>query len=61
MYIIQQKATKLIPSLHNKPYENRLVNLGFNLLETKFRAQLIEVCKIINGSDNAELNNFFSS
>ena len=49
---VQRRATKLIPSIRNCPYNVRLKKLGLQSLEVRrIRGQLIEVYKIINGFD----------
>lgn len=50
---IQQRAKKLILSLHNKPYEDRLAKLGLHSLETeRLGGQLKDVFKILKGVYN---------
>ena len=52
---VQRRATKLIPSLRNKTYHNRLKSLGLQSLETRrMRGQLIEVYKILNNHDSVD-------
>ena len=57
---IQRRATKLIPSLRNKPYEDRLKELGMYTLEYRLlRGDLIEMFKIFSGRDRIDINRFF--
>ena len=52
---VQRRATKLIPSIRNKSYNNRLKSLGLQSLETRrMRGQLIEVYKILNNHDSVD-------
>ena len=47
---VQRRATKLISSLKDKAYENRLSYLKLKTLETRrLRGDLIEVYKILKG------------
>lgn len=56
---VQQRVTKLIPSLCNKPHQDRLTNLGLYLLEAKIlRSHLIVGFKILDGYDNVNLSFF---
>jgi len=59
---VQRRATKLINSMGNLHYEERLRHLGLMSLETRrVRGDLIEVFKFLNGSYtvDAELQIFF--
>lgn len=57
---MQRRATKLIPTLRKKPYEDILTNLEIYLIEIiRLRGQLIDVFKILNESDNVDLIIFF--
>ena len=57
---VQRRATKLVNSLKNHSYEERLKALNLTTLETKrLRGDLIEVFKIVKGLDNLNLNNYF--
>lgn len=52
---VQARATKLVPSLQQKSYEDQLVELDLFSLETqKLRGQLIEVFRILRGFDNVD-------
>ena len=58
---VQRRATKMIPSLRNKPYFERLRALNLPTLETRrLRGDLIETFKIIKGFDNVHVSNFFA-
>ena len=57
---IQHRATKLIPNLRHKSYEERLENLGLTTLKTRrLRGQLIQTFKIIKQFDKVNPNYFF--
>ena len=57
---VQRRATKLIPSLRNKPYEHRLKELNMFTVEYRLlRGDLIEMFKIFNGMDRIDINTFF--
>lgn len=57
---VQRRATKLIPSLRNKPYLERLRALNLPTLETRrLRGNLIETFKIIKGFENVNSAYFF--
>ena len=57
---IQRRATKLIPELRGKSYEQRLRELDIHSLETRrLRGKLIEVFKILNKFDNIDYKQFF--
>ena len=58
---VQRRATKRIPNLKNKTYEERLNNLHLTTLETRrLRGDLIEVFKICKGLDFVEPSLFFT-
>jgi len=49
---VQHKATRLVPELRKKRYEDRLKKLRLTSLETRRkRGDLIEFYKVLNGSD----------
>ena len=57
---VQRCATKMVYSLNNLTYEQRLRRLGITTLETRrVRGDLIEAFKIINGFDKVEYLKFF--
>ena len=57
---MQRRATKLIHSLKNKSYEQRLKALKLTTLEIRrTRGDLIEVIKIFKGFDQIDSGRFF--
>ena len=57
---IQRRATKMIPELRDLSYESRLLQCGLTKLETRrLRGDQIEVFKIVNGCEDADMNMFF--
>ena len=57
---VQRRATKMIPSLRNLSYEERLKRLGmFSLRRRRLRGDMIEVFKIIHGIDKVNLGKLF--
>ncbi len=47
---VQRRATRMIPSLRNKPYEERLSLLNlFSLEKRRLRGKVIECFKLLNG------------
>ena len=57
---VQRRTTKMIPSLRNFSYEERLKRLGmFSQRRRRYRCDMIEVFKIIYGSDKVNLGNLF--
>ncbi len=58
---VQRRATKMIPSLRNKSYEERLARLNLFSLEKRFlRGKLRECFKILKGFTNVDANKLFS-
>ena len=58
---VQRRMTKIIPSISNLPYEQRLKELNMFTLERRFiREDLIQVFKIIHKIDNIDFNLFFN-
>ena len=57
---VQARATKLIPELRHKSYEDRLRELKlFSLENRRLRGQLIEVFKLLRGFDNVDYTSMF--
>ncbi len=58
---VQQRATKMITSLRNKSYEERLASLNlFSLEKRRLRGKLIECFKILKGFTNVDASKLFS-
>ena len=58
---VQRRATKLISSLKDKNYEERLRILKLTTLETRrIRGDLVEVFKIFRGFENLDPCSFFT-
>ncbi len=58
---VQWRATKMIMSLHNKPYEERLAQLNlFSLEKCRLRGKLIECFKILKGFTKVDFGKMFS-
>ncbi len=54
---VQRRPTKMIPSLRNKSYEERLVPLNlFSLEKRRLQGKLIECFKILKGFTNVDAN-----
>ena len=59
--LYKRRATKMIPELRDRSYEERLKECGLTTLETRrLRGDQIEVFKILNGYENIDRNMFFS-
>ena len=57
---IQRRATRMLPVLREKSYEDRLKILNLTTLETRrIRGDIIQAFKIIKGFDDVETDNFF--
>lgn len=57
---VQRRATKLIPGLRNKSYENRLKELGMYSFQRRMvRGDMIEMYKIFLGLDYIDYRKFF--
>ena len=58
---VQRRATKLIPSIRNKSYHERLKELNlFSLEKRRARGQLIECFKTLNGFNNVDASKIFT-
>ncbi|KAG0420557.1 hypothetical protein EQH57_0097 [Dictyocoela roeselum] len=58
---VQRIATKLIPSLRNKSYEDRLGELNlYSLVKRRVRGGMIEVWKIMKGIENVDRASIFT-
>ena len=58
---VQRRATKMITSLRNKSYEERLASLNlFSLEKRRLRGKLIECFKILKGFTNVDASKLFS-
>ena len=58
---VQRRATKLIPSLRNKSYEDRLRELNlYSLEKRRVRGDMIEVWKIMKGKENVDRASLFT-
>ncbi len=58
---VQRRATKMITSLRNKFYEERLASLNlFSLEKQRLRGKLIECFKIFKGFTNIDASKLFS-
>ncbi len=59
---VQLRATKMIPTLCNKPYKERLSHLNlFSLKKRWLRGKLIECFNIFNGFTNVDPTNLFET
>ena len=58
---VQRRATKMIPSLRNKSYEERLRILNlFPLERRRMRGDMIQVFKMVKRIDNVDPNKYFT-
>ena len=58
---VQRRATKLVPSLKDLPYDERLKRLQLPSLEDRRRrGDMIETFKILRGYDQVEIEKFFT-
>ena len=57
---VQHRATKLVPSIANLPYEQRLKILNLQSLYARRLRDLIEIYKILNGFTGISMNNYFT-
>ena len=57
---VQRRATKMIPDLRGKTYEDRIAVLGLTTLETRrIKQDLIQLFKILRGIDYFPIENHF--
>ena len=58
---VQRRATKLVPQLREKTYENRLKVLGLQrLVERRIRGDMIETYKIMTGKEKLDKRRLFT-
>lgn len=58
---VQRRATKLIPRLYDKPYEDRLRELKLSSMEyRRKRGDMIQCFKIMNGLVRLDVNELFT-
>ena len=57
---VQRRATKLVPEIRGKSYEERLAFLGLTTLEDRrVRGDMIETYKILSGKEDVDSGTFF--
>ena len=57
---VQERATRLVPGLRGKSYEDRLEKLGLiRLVERRFRGDMIETHKIMSDREGVRKEDFF--
>ena len=57
---VQKRATKLVPGMREKTYDERLKNLGLLRLEDRrIRGDMIETYKIVTGKEDIKSELFF--
>jgi ribonuclease P/MRP protein subunit RPP40 len=57
---VQHRASKLVPSIRNRNYEDRLKALGLTtLVERRQRGDAIQIYKFMHGMDNFDRDNRF--
>ena len=58
---VQHRATKLVPSIANLPYEVRCKELNIQTLkDRRIRGDMIKVYKLLNGMENINYRSFFN-